>query len=54
MKKAHFLLDSEIAELRLKYKEKHNRSILIQGRSYFTAFYNLFSFKSCQSSSELD
>jgi hypothetical protein len=42
MIKSHYLLDSEIAELRLKYREKHNKSLLIQGRTYFARMYEFF------------
>lgn len=49
MIKPTFLSDKEIMELRLGFKAKHKKSMSIEGRSYFTAFYNLFSFKSCQS-----
>jgi len=53
MKKTNDLTETELLQLREKFKEKHKRSLLIQSRLNLSRFYNFFTFKSCQSLPEL-
>jgi hypothetical protein len=49
MKKTNNLTDEEIAEIRIKFKQKHDRSILFQDGSILSQIRDFFRFKGCKS-----